>query len=162
MKYRIEEDDEVFDSIEDAVNYCIDDDWHWDDDYFEEWVNDTEDNVTIYGHTYYPYEILDNCDSDTLHDLHRQYCENCNDDDKEEACRELERSLPGDRVECQGYVIQVLEDYEDEETGDTDGDEALEILRKRLQEIEAVNIETQENEKKDENDLMNMFQIVGR
>ena len=161
MKYKIEENDEVFDTIDEAIDYCIDEDWHWDDDYFEEWVNDTEDHVTINGNTYYPYDILEHCDDDNLTDLHRAYCESCNSDDADEARRELERSEPGDQVECQGYIIRVLEDYEYEETGDMDGDEALETLRKRLQEIEAANIETQENEKKTENDLLNMFQIVG-
>ena len=159
MKYRVEETDEVYDNIDDVIDACIDEDWHWDDDYFPEWVDENEDHVTINGETYYAYQILSELDDDNLNNLHHDYCEQMNEEDADEARRQLMNASEGDRIEIQNYVVSVVED--DEETGDTDGDGSLDYLRERIQrEIELANSEKAE-EKKTENDLMNMFQIVG-
>ena len=162
MKYIIQETGEEFTDIDAVLRYCIEDDYHEDDDYFEEWLNDMEESATIGGCTFTAYEILNNCNDDMLNDFRNDFCERMNEDDEEEARRELIRANDGDVVEIQRYSVTVVDDEcEDEATGDFDGDDTLECLRKKLQhEIELAN-STKEEEKKNEKDLMDMFQIVG-
>ena len=65
MKYQIVEDeDEIFETIEDAVDYCISDEWHEDDDAFDEWVNDHNEGTEINGYCYSAYEIISTVDDD--------------------------------------------------------------------------------------------------
>ena len=158
MRYRVEvygEEEPIFDTIDEVLEYCIKDDYHEDDDYFEEWVNDCYDRVTINGSTYYPYDILRELDYSNLDDLKEQYCENENENDESNARWELGRANVGDEVYVQGYCVHVIDDAP---AGDFDGDDALEILRSRLEEIEKYNKQLNEEEKKDEQDLL---QIIG-
>lgn len=153
MQYKV--NDEYFDDLDDALDYCIDETYHWDDDDFEEWVNDTEDNVTINGCTYYPYTILEALDTSELDDLHEQFCDQRNREDKDEARWELRNAQVGDEVELQAFTIYVVED---EDYNDTDGDMTLDELKQKLQDAKRL---AEEENKAEENDLMDMFQIIG-
>jgi len=116
MFYYVEEDERYFDDAEEAVDFCIDDDYHEDDDYFEEWVNEIYDGIEIAGTFYYPYTILDNCDTSALYDLQREYCEQQNDNDRDEAIAELSNhAKPGTVVYVQGYTIRVVENIPSDE-----------------------------------------------
>jgi len=162
MKYIIQETGEEFTDIEAVLRYCIEEDYHEYDDYFEEWLNDLEESATIGGHTFTAYEILNGCDDDMLNDFRNDFCERMNEDDEEEARRELNRADDGDVVEIQRYSVTVVDDeYEDEDAGDYDGDDALFALRVRLEQDKEINEAQKAEEEKTENDLMNMFQIVG-
>ena len=156
MRYKV--DDEYFDEIDEVLDYCIQDDYHWDDDYFEEWVNDTEDNVTINGETYYPYTILESLAPSELEDLREQFCERMNDDDRSEARWGLRNANVGDEVDLQAYTIYVVEDENCEDYDDTDGDITLDELKQKLQDAKRL---AEEENKAEENDLMDMFQIIG-
>ena len=133
MKYQIVEDEEeIFETIEEAVDYCICDEWHEDDDAFAEWVNDNYESVDINGYYYSAYDIVSSMNDDNWGDLKDAYCEECNGRDREEATRSLQRASVGDEIEVQGYTIRVIED--DCETGDFD---------------------------ENEDDLLKLFQVVG-
>ena len=87
MKYKVE--DRIFDDIEDVLDYCIESDYHSDDDYFEEWVNER----------YTAYEVLDQGYS--LDNLLDDFCEQQNENDWDDARYELNHADVGDEVECQ-------------------------------------------------------------
>ena len=158
MKYKVIEDDEVFDTIDEAIDYCIDDEYHdTDDDYFEEWVNDNYESAYIGGTTYYPYDIL--AEFGNFCDVIDRYQEEMNNDDRENAACELAGSNVGDEVDCQRYTIVVIED----DAGDYDGDgeTALEQVRRfynEQKELEEINSNIQ---KEVENDMMSLFQHIG-
>ena len=154
MQYKV--NDEYFDNVDEALDYCIDETYHWDDDDFEDWVNDTEDSVTINGCTYYPYTILEALDTSELEDLHEQFCDQRNREDQDEARWELRNAHVGDEVELQAYTIYVVEDDE-EDCSDTDGDMTLDELKQRLEEAKR----QREEELKEEDKVMSMFQIIG-
>lgn len=161
MKYQIVEDeDEIFETIEDAVDYCISDEWHEDDDAFDEWMNDHFQGVEINGYYYSAYDIVGAMNDDNWGDLKTMYCEDCNEEDREEAIRDLYRASIGDEIEVQGYNIRVIDD--DYSTGDVDGDgEDIESIRVRIETEKAqIEVEIQE-EKKREDDLLKLIQIVG-
>ena len=155
MHYRV--GDEIFESPESAVDYCICDDYHEDDDYFEEWVNERENSVYIYGTTYYPYDILRELGSGSLDDLRCEYCDAMNDDDRDEALQQLNNSDPGDEVECQYSTIIVEED--EVPTGDTDGDN-IDVVRKYVEEQKLLVEQQKTEEKKTEDDMMELFQVI--
>ena len=83
MRYLVLEEVEYYNSIDSVIDSCIEEDYHEDDDYFEEWVNDRYDSVTINGETYYPFDIVSNCDSGNYNDLLGEYCEAMNEDDRD-------------------------------------------------------------------------------
>jgi hypothetical protein len=168
-----------YDDIDEAIEACIDEDYHWDDSYFEDWINDKYDYVDICGTTYYPYDILVAFDDDTMSDAKREYCESRNDDDFENAKYELRNADIGDRVDVQDCQIEVFDDddeYDDEEyddddeeedTGDYDGDnqtfddqmiDTIEKLREKLKQTE---VQKMEEEKNSEKDIMQMLQVIG-
>ena len=157
MRYKINYQEVIFDDIEDVLDYCIQEDYHEDDDYFEEWVNDCYDRVTINGSTYYPFDILNELDFNNLQELKAQYCEESNETDRDQGRYELNRADAGDEVYIQGYEVIVMEDLP-EATGDYDGDDELTTLRSRLEEIENIRKQQDETNKKEEQDLL---QIIG-
>ena len=160
MRYQIVEDeDEVFDSISDVVDWCIVDDWHSDDDYFEDWVNDNYSGTRINGYDYSAYDIIANVDDGNWTELKDQYCEVCNDEDRDNATRELERAEPGDEIEIQGYNVRVIAD--DDETEDYDGDALIESVRARIEVEKQIVVEVTEEEKKTEDDIMKLIQVIG-
>lgn len=159
MKYYVIDEDKYFDNYEDAIEYCINSEYHYDDDYFEEWVNETYGHIDIYGNEYYAYDILKNMDESELDNLLSSYCENENESDRENAMYEFRNASPGDTVLVQAYEIKVID-----ETGDTDGDEelvdSLESVRQYLEEQSYLNEQAKKQEEEDENEVMNLFQVI--
>lgn len=158
--YRV--DDREFEDIEDVIDYCCDEDYYDDDDGFEEWVNNDYGSITIYGTTYYAYDILENADNGDLDSLRDDYKHDCNESDKDNARYELRNADVGDEIYCQGYTIYVCE----ENTGDTDGDdidfeERIEMTRRFIDEQKLIAENKIAREKKDEEDLMSLFQVIG-
>lgn len=155
MKYRIKDEDVIFDTYDEAIDWCIDEDYHWDEEYdFRDWVNDLYDGIEICGNYFAAYDILDSLADGMLRDLHRDYCNDRNENDKDEADYQLERAVVGDEIECQGYVILVIED----EPGDYDGDEMLDAINALRA---TLNAKKEEEKPEIENDLMQMFQTIG-
>jgi len=165
MRYRV--NDCVFEDIDELLDEYADEDYHWDDDYFEDWVNETYHSIYINGTNYYAYDILDHMASDELRDLREQYCEDETENDKENARYELRNADPGDTVDFQAYTIEVLDD---EEPGDYDGDEGVEAVAVHAETIEAVRMFIDEQKmlqehaeaenKKTEDDMMSLFQVI--
>ena len=163
-KYIVLEDDEVFYDIDDVIEHCIAEDYHEDDSYFEDWVNDHEDSVTINGETYQPYDILENLDEGNLNDLRGEFCERMNEDDESDARYELNHAEENEEVHIQNYTVKVVEDSDEgkeEEQECYDESTAMENLRARLEQNKQLNQSIKEETKKSEEDLMKMFQIVG-
>lgn len=162
MQYKV--GDEIFDDYEDAIECCISKDYHEDDDYFTDWVNENYDSVEINGTTYYPYDILDNAGDGNMYDILREYCESMNESDADEARYELRHADVGDDIYVQGYTIEVIEDEYDEEEcedgGDHDGD-AIERTRQYIEDQNVLNELTAAENKKNEDDLMSLFQVIG-
>ena len=164
MKYRVIEDDEIYDDVDEAIRQCIEEDWHRDDDYFEDWVNDRYSSVEINGEWYNPYDILDNMDQGNLDDLRDEYCESENENDWDNARYEIEHGRIGDLITVHNHTIEILDDEDLEEVSDYDRDEHLETIedvRARLKQENEFKVEQTIQTEKEEKDLMNMFQIVG-
>ena len=159
MKYNV--DGEVFDNIDDVIEYCIDDDYHQDDDYFQEWVNEGWNGVYIAGYEYSAYDIISNADDGCVTSLLEDFCQAMNENDESDARYELDRANIGDTVYCQAYTIHVIEDDDKEETGDYDGDDALEMTRLFIEEQKILKNEALKRENKEEEDFMNIFQKIG-
>ena len=155
MRYKVE--NEIFNDIDDAIDYCITDDYHCDDDYFEEWVNDNWGYIEINGYDYYAYDVLNNAG-----DLDNVLCdfeERMNESDREEAEYALRHSNIGDYVTCQAYDIEIIDDDEDE-SGDSDGDDKIEMTRKFIEEQKQLVETAKEQEKKHDADFMELFQVI--
>ena len=162
QKYYVEDDDSVFDDIDEVINYCIDEDYHRDDDYFEEWVNDQYEYIEIYGERYWAYDILNSMADGELESLRDDYCEDQNDSDRENARYELRNANTGSTIYIQSYTIKVIWEEDDDE----DGDDVIvcnliEELRAKLKEEEKLKVDQAIETHKTETDLMKMFQIVG-
>lgn len=156
MKY-IVDDERIFNDIDEVISYCIDDDYHADDDYFVEWVNDSYSSVTIAGRNFDPYEILEGCAEYLLDDLRSQYCEERNEDDTDEARRALSRAHDGDEIFIQSYVVRV-ENEENEEEDETETITTIETLREKL-ELEENKIDEEEEATK--RGVLGILQVVG-
>ena len=156
MRYKVEE--EYFDDINSVLEYCIAEEYHYDDDYFEEWVNDNWGSISIDGYDYYAYDILDRAGD--LDNVRGTFMEHMNEGDWEEAEYALNRAQPGDEVDCQCYTIEVLEDEPEEETGDHDGDDKLEMTRRFIEEQKLIQESMEEEDKKHETDFMELFQVI--
>lgn len=154
MKYKV--NDEIFDSIDNVLDYCIEDGYHYDDDYFGEWVNDNWGSITIDGFEYYAYDILDNAgDLDSVRDT---YAERMNEDDREEAGYQLRHASPGEYVECQRYDIEVLPDEEEPE--ENDRNETLELTRQFIEDMKCLEESAKAEEQQHELDFMELFQVI--
>ena len=161
MKYRVLETDEVFDDIDDVLDFCIEDDYHEDDNYeFEDWVCKMYDGVTIAGTYYSAYTILENAEDGLLDNLLRDYCESANDSDYENGEYELKNAYAGEKIDVQAYTIRVEDDDEDE-AGDYDGDFSIETLRQSIEAQKNAYNTTSIEEKENEKDIMSLFQRVG-
>jgi len=166
---RYEWNDEIYDSIDNVLDAVISDDYHEDDEYFEEWVNDNYDGTSIYGEWFSAYRIVYNCNESLYGDLLSNYEEEMNDEDRDNARYELENSGPGETVYCQGECIRVI--AEDEEQTDNDDDNDDEIKRRVCANLDEVRqfindqkyLEQQaaERSKQEEDDVLELFQVVG-
>lgn len=161
MRYRVN-DDEIFDTINEALDYCTDPDYHWDDDYFETWVNDNWGYIIIDGDRYSAYEILRMADNTC--GLKRQYCEQENDYDREEAYGELIDADYDDEVYYHGSTIRVLEDEYDKNDEVIPSEpvkkKTIADVRKFIEEQKALKALAAEEEKKSEEDITAMFQVI--
>ena len=159
MRYLVEETNEIYNDIDDVLNDCIEDDYHdMSDDYFEEWINDVYGYVSIGNCEYHAYDVLNAMDD--LYNFEEDYCESQNENDRENAYYELKHGRVGEKVYCQNYVIEIIDD----ETGDDDGDEDIdyvEMTRQYYDEQSCLMKSQEEREKEDEKDLMALFQRIG-
>jgi hypothetical protein len=155
MKYYIAEDERTYTDIDDVIEYCIHPDYHEDDDDFEEWVNDNYNGTEINGEYYSAYTILDSIDNYNLREILRIYCDEQNENDEDNARAELRCANIDDVIYIQSYTVYVMADDKDEETETIDG------LRDRLTLTAETLSKEKSDEKKTEDDLMKMFQVVG-
>ena len=163
MRYKV--NGEIFDDPEDAVECCISEDYHKNDDYFEEWVNDNWGSIEIAGYTYYAYDILDKAGD--LYSFLDDFCESMNEADRDDAIYELTHSDEGDEVYCQGDIIECIKDeYDDDEYDDEDYEvkfaqpNALERLRIAIEQAQAECESAAAEEKRADDDMLKMFQVI--
>ena len=148
MIYKV--DGNEFETIDKVLDYCIVEDYHRDDDEFENWVNEYYNGAEIYGDYYKPYDILEALDTYSLNCLRDDYCSECNERDREDAEDELLGAKDGDTVYVQNYTVEVCDNEEAEE----DEEDIHAICERLKKEKETKKAE----ETKDENDLMMLFQ----
>ena len=159
MKYVI--DGTTYYSIDEVLDHCIEDDYHEDDSYFEEWVNDIYGKFEISGDDYYAYDILQNMNTDMLSDLKDDYCETENESDRDNARYELERADDGEIVYIQNYSVYCEEEKEEEVEETIESHEAkIEAVRVYIEEQNLLHIQAVEEEKKVEDDIMSLFQVI--
>ena len=161
MRYVIESVEEVFTDIDDVLNYCIDPDYHQDDDEFCDWINELYSGAYIAGTFYSAFDILDGCDVYKLDQLRTEYCRDANDRDRDEARQELLDAEPGDTIEIQGYDVIVEDEDEQDEEVKKNFEEAMQELRMRLEQDKIEKNKQEEEDRKIENDLLSTLQIVG-
>ena len=153
MIYKV--NDETFDNIDDVIEYCIEPDYHRDDDYFKEWVDEEYGSIDIGGKTYYAYDILRD-DDYNYSDVLDAYCECENDNDEGNARYALRNASDGEEVYIQAYTVKCYEsgDY------DGDGEFALQSLKASLLAQQAMAHAQAVVEKEKEKELMDMFQVI--
>lgn len=159
MRYLVNET--YYDDIDEVINACIEDDYHEDDEYFEEWLNDEYGYITIAGQTFYAYDIL-NSMNDYLFDEERdEFCERMNDDDREDAQYELSHAKPGTTVYIHHSEVLCLEDEEeDDDDANYNREESLEAVRTFVEEQKLLADMKAAEEKVEEDDIMKMFQVI--
>lgn len=164
MKYRIKGTNTVFENIEDVLDYCIDDDYHDDDNYFEDWVNETYSDykVSLMGYEINLYSIAENCSNGLYNELLDSFKCEMNDYDREEANNELNNADPDDEIEIQAYTVQVIQEEEEEEEEENpetslDIEDAILRCRKMIEKNLSDQKIEMEKEKQAEDDLMNVF-----
>ena len=164
MRYEV--DNEIFYNIEDVLEYCIDDDYHYDDEGdLEEWINDRYGYINICGDDYSAYDILRTFEDSNWDYARDRYCEEKNEQDREDARYELERAEDKEEVEIQNHIVTVYKDDEDNNTGDFDGDtgyrEKIEAVRQYYEDKKILSDIEAEAEKEVERDVMALFQTIG-
>ena len=157
MRYKVLEDDRIFDDIDDVLEHCIDYEYHWDDDYFEEWVNENWGYITINGYDYYAYDVLDRAGD--LNSVRDDYCERCYDDDRDEAEHSLRRAEIGETIDIQAYTVEILDD-EYEVDVEEEPTNKVEEVRWYLEEQKMLEDSAAEEAKKTEENLMKLFQVI--
>lgn len=161
MRFQIKDDPEsIFDDYEEAIDYCIDEEYHREDDYFEEWVNECYGSIEICGVTYSAFEIIDTFDDGNYHDVLYNYCDSENENDRDNARYELVHAHVGDEIYVQNQTIVVIDDELEEVDDETFG-ESLEELRARLNSENNDMQEKLATEKLEEDNLMQMFLNIG-
>lgn len=167
MYYKINGEDEIYTDIDSVIEYCIDSDYHWDDEYFEEWINDCYDYIEIRGVRFEAYDILRNMDEYLLDDLRKEYCQAENENDECNARYELENADAGDEIYIQGQIVKCFE-----ASGNYDGDKELQddrkqISSKAIEDVKAYLAEQKEQEtkyaaaeKEKEDELLKVFQVI--
>lgn len=142
VKYYVEDTDTYFDSPEDAIEACIDSSWHEDDTYdFKDWVNEK----------YTAYEVLK--DEASLSSLLEEYCEEKNDEDRDEALWDLDGAENGYVVEVHGSSIRVV--IEEETIG-----QSIDVCRAMIEQEKQDALKEQEEQKKDDDVYLCVFQEV--
>jgi len=158
MKFIV--DGETFEDIEAVLDYCISDDYYDDDDYFEEWVNETYGSIEIAGDTYYAYDIIDNAGDGNMNYLHERYNEDKNDNDRDETRYQLEHASDGDEIYCQNYVIKVVDDKDYDEEDENENSSRLEDVRRFVDEQKLIEQQKKETDKQNEDAVMTLFQVI--
>lgn len=172
MIYRVIEDGFETDDIDSVIDHCVSRDYYdEDDDYYENWVNDNYEGVSIEGTYYSAYEILENFGDLCL--VLDEYKDSMTSSAKEEADWDLRHADPGDKIDVQGCTVEVLCD-DDLDTGDYDGDEELthnedyvangdliEELRMKIEAKKEIDRTEQENNKAQQNNYYDLFQTIG-
>lgn len=145
--------------IDEVIDYCISEDFHSEEDnYFEEWVNETYDGTEIAGVEYSPYKIL--MEFDNLNDVLPDYCSWANENDADNARYELLHASVGERIYIQDYAVICEEEEEPEDVYDCDGD-GLELLREEI-ETEQTRIDTANKmDEQNRKEYLNLFQTIG-
>jgi len=166
MYYKIDGEDEIYTDIDSVIEHCIDPDYHWDDDYFEDWVNDYFGYIDIREARFTAYDILSNMDEYLFDELRKEYCKAEDENDEDEARYELEKAVGGDKIYIQGQIVKCFE-----ESGDSDGDKELQdrkqISSKVIENVKAYLTEQKEQEKiyaaaekEKEDELLKVFQVI--
>ena len=160
MQFRVLSTGYTTTDVDEVIDYCISEDFHTeDDDYFEDWVNDTYDGTEIAGVDYSPYEILKQFER--VSDVLDSYCQHATENDYDNARYELLHADVGERIYIQDYEVICEEEVEEQgDVYDCDGD-ALERLREEI-ETERMCIETAKKMDEQEKDAyLNLFQTIG-
>ena len=160
---RYEWNDEIYDSIDDVLEAAISDEYHEDDEYFEEWVNERYDGVNIAGEYFSAFEIVSHCSDSCYSDLLNDYEEAMNDEDRDNAQAELERAHVGDVVYFQDETIYVVADEneeEDEEEAERRACATLDEVRQFISEQKSLEEQAAAQSKKEEDDVLELFQVV--
>lgn len=150
MYYLIDNDPEQkYYDVSDVLNACITTDYWMDDtDGFDEFLDDGN-GVEICGYDFNPSEILREMNFDAYCSELRSWAETRADSEREEGEYDLERARNGQCVYICGYDVYCYEeDDEDEEYGDTDGDDKLvfeQLEKKLLKEKEAEALEAEKD-----------------
>ena len=155
MLYVVEGTDFSSDSIDEVIDFCIEYDYHDENDsYFYEWVDEVYDSVEVAGRDYCASEIIR--EFGTEGDVLDSYRESENENDSENARFELRHAGDGEEVVIQQYTVRCYEDR-----GDTDGDETLEDIRQKVEAAEKSRKEEQEKDQFSEDSYMSLFQMLG-
>ncbi len=158
MRYLVNET--YYDDIDDVINACIEDDYHEDDEYFEEWLNDEYGYITIAGQTFHAYDILDSMNDYLLEEERDEFCERMNDNDREDAMYDLRHAKPGDTVYIHRSEVSCVEDEEDDDDENYNREESLEAVRTFVEEQKLLADAKAAEEKVEEDDIMRMFQVI--
>ena len=166
MYYLIDNDEtRRCDSIDDVLDECVTAEYYEDDtDGFDEYL-DEDQNIEICGYDFNPSEVLREMNYDAYQRELRYWAENRMESAKEDYEYELERASHGEDVwVCDHRVYCYDEEVEeDEETGDTDGDDlaqmALKLLEDRLAKEKEEEALRAKQDEQTENDFMSALGI---
>lgn len=159
MRYLVNET--YYDDIDDVINACIEDDYHEEDECFEEWLNDEYGYITIAGQTFHAYDILDSMNDYLLEEERDEFCERMNDNDREDALYDLRHAKPGDTVYIHRSEVSCIEDEEEDDDDENyNREESLEAVRIFVEEQKLLADAKAAEEKAEEDDIMKMFQVI--
>ena len=164
MTYSVRGTDFITTDIDEVIDYCVAEDYHdSDDDYFEEWVNNTYQEVYIAGHTYTPYEAIEAFD--IVEEVVSDYRESMDEDDRDNADWDLRHAVDGEIVCIQNYeVLCEIDDCGYDDDGDEyipNDSQSLEVLRELVEcEQLAFEEELKFNEK-NKDSYLDLFQTIG-
>ena len=119
------DDDIEYNDIDDVLNHVFDKEWYkenYDSYELDDWINETyyDQRVEIGGETFYPAEIVRECNSDLYDDLLDDWADSRAESDMDYYGSEIENMSNGDVEYYNNYKIEFVENTDEEEDEDED------------------------------------------
>ena len=122
MKWIIEGN--TFEDSHSAAEYILDDDYEFDDDQFDDYLNECEEPIRIWGYTYDAAEVLKSVDDNAYYDAKSEWSYEEVRSLREDLIYLLERMDHNEEESQYGYnILAIDEDAEEDDNEDEEEQE---------------------------------------
>lgn len=166
MYYKLDGNEERFDSVDDVLDYCVDIEHFTEDtESFDSWLDESEGEICVRGWSFAASAILYEMNHDAYVQELAEWANDEVESYKNDYRPDVENLVPGgDPVYLCGYTIRAFDDDEDEdedeeEAADDDNAERLKSLEEKLASEKAEQAELEEQQAKTEVEFLSALGI---